>query len=513
MSRCFGHIPLLAAAILVLAFPAKGNAETGVEQLARWQLNTADLLVDEGKYMEAVEYIASAYENSRHDKTRSDALLAKAMVLATFLDAPEEAEDTYRQLASEFPAQAETAAYQAAFLMLQAAEKERARDGFQSYLRQYPAGRYRLQAEAMLGSLDKPAVDESIAPIPPRKHPVLRVALARKARKVTLVADGLCVDGLGCADTVVVEPAGNGLRINGRQVNNGRAVIRSSVPLKVTVWKRSKRVRGYVSVENKGGRLLVLNHVDIEDYLLSVVPSESYSSWPMETLKAQAVAARTYAYYQKLHRAGRDYDIVDDTRDQMYGGVARETTRTTKAVHRTAGMVLSFRGRPILSQYTANSGGHTADAGAIFGAPKPYLVAHADPASLTGKMASWTRRYTTAEVINALRKIGVDARGLRAMEPAAVGPSGRLIKVRLVHAGGSTVLRTRTTLAGSRALNLPEVLMHIEKNGNAYVFRGRGHGHGVGYSQWGAAELGKTQTHADILAFYYPSTTLERKWN
>ena len=485
------------------------------ERLARWQLNNADLLVDEGKYMEAIEYIDSAYELSRYPKTRADALQARAMVMSTFLDSPDQAMAAYRKLAGEFPSFGEVAAYQSAFLLLQVGKREEAKKRFRNYLLKYPEGRFRFQVEAMLESLGVPEARPK-QPVLVDGRPVMRVLLSKKGRQVVIrnaSGSSVCIDGVGCQPVLSFRTSGSYCSVNGREIRRPRLVVKANGPMSVTVDGKAKKVRGSVTVANGGGKLQVLNLVNIEDYLRSVVPAESYASWPMETLKSQAVAARTYAYYQKLHRTSRAYDVRADTHDQMYGGVDRETSRTDSAVRQTAGMVLTYGGKPILSQYTANSGGYTADAGAVFSASKPYLVAHPDPASLKGKMASWKRSFTKGEIVKALRNIGVDASGLAGIEPAVTGPSGRVIKVCLRHAKGSTVVRTRTTLASSRVLKLPEVLMDIEIHGDTVVFRGRGHGHGVGYSQWGAAELGKSRAHSDILGFYYPKTRLERRWN
>jgi stage II sporulation protein D len=503
--------------VVVLCLPvwthAQMDAET--ERLARWQLNNADLLVDEGKYLEAVEYVDSAYEISRYPKTRSDALLAKAMVLATFLDAPVQAVTVYRQLAREFPAYAETATYQAAFLYMQAGRTEEAKQGFKDYIEKYPNGKFRYQAEAMLESLGEPGGGQPEAFQEVEGRPILRVLLAKKGNRISLSGQGadLCVDDVGCARSMGFQIMNGAPSLNGQRMKQVNFVVHSNKPISINVDGKKKVVRGDLRITYAGKRFTLMNHVDIEAYLRSVVPSESYASWPMETLKAQAIAARTYAYYQKLHRRSREYDVRADTYDQMYGGVEKETGRTDKAVRETVGRILTYAGKPILAQYTANSGGYTADAGAVFSASKPYLVAHSDPASLKGKMASWNRSYTEAEIVKSLKKIGINALGLRSIAPEVSGPSGRLIKVRLHHAEGSTVLRTRTTLASSRVLKLPEVLMGVEKQGDTYVFKGRGHGHGVGYSQWGAAELGKQWQHDRILGFYYPGTEVEAGWN
>lgn len=506
---------LLCSPWMVAAVDAAMNAET--EQLARWQLNNADLLVDEGKYLEAMEYIDSALEISEYPKTRSDALQAKAMVQATFLDAPKQAIATYKKLAKEFPGKAEIAVYQIAFIQLQDGTKKEAKKALKSYLSRYPNGRYRFQVEAMLGTIEekkpKPVTPSKIAVS--KDQPVMRVLLAKRDKVVTVKSNGapICIDGLGCQSSIVLRPSGGYATVNGVAYQRPSVIMSSEMPMTYKSGDRSKKVRGTLKVENAKGKLRVLNLVPIESYLKSVVPAESYASWPIETLKAQAIAARTYAYYQKLHRTSRSYDVRADTYDQMYGGVDREQRSTNRAVSETAGQIMTYKGKAILSQYTANSGGFTADAGAVFGAPKPYLVAHKDPASLKGKMNSWKRSYTTAEIVKKLRKIGVDATGLRSIEPAVKGPSGRWVKVRLIHAKGETVLRTRTTLGSSRVLKLPEVLIRIEKQGDRYIFRGKGHGHGVGYSQWGSAELGKTWKHGKILEFYYPKTIIEKSWN
>lgn len=518
-SKCMSWLSVVLVLVLgVTPCPISARAmNADTEALARWHLNYADYLVDVGKYLEALEYIDSAYEASTHPKSRGHALLAKAMVLGTFLDAPDEAIAVYRSLAREYPEYEGAAIYQTAFLLMQKGRNVEASKFFRDYLQRFPQGKYCYQSEALLKTLScTPQTNlGSKGKIPLEvdfKHPVLRVALNRKALSLRIQAASLTANGRAQSQSVLVAPDGAGISVNGVSMS-GTVAFHGKEYMVVNAGLGEKRIRGYVSVRNINGRLLVLNHVDIEQYLRSVVPSESYASWPMETLKAQATAARTYAYYQKLHRSGQDYDLVDHEGDQMYGGVDKETTRTDRAVNDTAGQLLVYGGKPILSQYTANSGGFTADAGAIFDAPKPYLVAHVDPASRKGKMASWLRRFSASQIEASLMKIGVKTPGLTAIEPAVTGPSGRIVKIRIRHAQGESVLRTRTTLASSHVLKLPEVLMRVDREGDVFVFRGNGHGHGVGYSQWGAAELGKNGlSQRDILAFYYPNTTLERRW-
>jgi stage II sporulation protein D len=176
----------------------------------------------------------------------------------------------------------------------------------------------------------------------------------------------------------------------------------------------------------------------------------------------------------------------------------------------TKGQILSYKNKPILAMYSANSGGYTADSGSIFGLSKPYLVAHKDPKSLEGKMARWKKTYSVSKVEKALNRRGLKLKGLKRIEPAKKGPSGRVIKIRIIADNKTKTVRTRTTLR--RALKLPEILLEIKKENGNFIFDGRGWGHGVGYSQWGSAILGKKTTYDKILAFYYPNASLIQKW-
>ncbi len=321
----------------------------------------------------------------------------------------------------------------------------------------------------------------------------------------------VCASGFGCRDRFSLRVKRGKLLINQSQTADGAVTFSSDKPLKIVCGKKVKRLRGRLVASVRGGKLLVINVLSIEDYLLSVVPSENPASWPIESLKAQAVAARTYAYYQLLHRRNWAYDLVDYAGDQAYDGMHVENPRSTKAVRATSGEILTYKGKPILAMFSANSGGYTADSDAIFDLYKPYLVARPDPASLKGRMADWTRQFTVSHVVAALNRISVDADGLKSIKVDERGPSGRIVKVRLVlQDGKSMVLRNRTTLR--RALNLPEILYGLEREGNTFIFKGHGWGHGVGYSQWGSAYLGKKENYKKILSFYYERAKLEKLW-
>lgn len=131
--------------------------------------------------------------------------------------------------------------------------------------------------------------------------------------------------------------------------------------------------RGEFIVENKDGSLVVVNNLPIEDYLLGVVPSEMPSKWNYEALKAQAIAARSYAIANRGKRASRGYDLKDTPEDQAYGGASAETATTNSAVLETKGVVITYNQKVIPAYYSSSAGGHTVNAGAVWNRDLPYL--------------------------------------------------------------------------------------------------------------------------------------------
>ena len=140
-----------------------------------------------------------------------------------------------------------------------------------------------------------------------------------------------------------------------------------------------RRYRGDLVVRADGGSLAAVNHVGLEEYLYGVVPDEMPPGWAMEALKAQAVAARSYALASR--RSSGPFDLFADTRSQVYGGVASEEPRTNAAVAATAGQVLYHDGRVAHTFFHSTSGGRTAAIRDVWptAQPLPYLVSVSDP--------------------------------------------------------------------------------------------------------------------------------------
>jgi stage II sporulation protein D len=148
-----------------------------------------------------------------------------------------------------------------------------------------------------------------------------------------------------------------------------------------------RRYRGSVQVDVVGGKLRAINVVGLEPYLYGVVPSEMPYTWHPEALKAQAVAARSYALATR--KTGSAFDLYPDTRSQVYLGIDHEKPSTNAAVDATAGKVVLYQGQVAKTFFFSTSGGRTASAEDVWGSPVPYLVSVPDPYDSISPYHDW----------------------------------------------------------------------------------------------------------------------------
>ena len=217
-----------------------------------------------------------------------------------------------------------------------------------------------------------------------------------------------------------------------------------------------KPYRGVLEVRSDGKQLALVNRLALELYLLGVVPGEMPSAWPAEALKAQAVAARSYALASRV--TGKTFDVYADVRSQVYGGESIETPEATEAIEATAGETLTYAGKVATAFFYSTSGGRTAAAADVFGKPVPYLVSVPDPYDTASPYHQWGPvAIPAATVAKALAAPGVTdlvvtARATgRAKTLVAKTPTGD------VTVSGTTAragLALRSTWFGTGALSL-----------------------------------------------------------
>jgi stage II sporulation protein D len=162
------------------------------------------------------------------------------------------------------------------------------------------------------------------------------------------------------------------------------------------------RYRGSIQVDVSGGKLRAINTVGLEQYLYGVVPSEMPFKWPAEALKAQAIAARSYALATR--RTGA-FDLYPDTRSQVYLGIEHEKPSTNAAVDATAGQVVLYQGEVAKTYFFSTSGGRTASSEDVWGEPVPYLVSVPDPYDSVSPYHDWGPFAFTGAKLAKLLKI------------------------------------------------------------------------------------------------------------
>ncbi len=298
-----------------------------------------------------------------------------------------------------------------------------------------------------------------------------------------------------------------------------------------------KPYRGDAIVQaNPSGSVTAINVLDMETYLLGVVPQEIGRVGPelLEAAKAQAVAARTYAVKYLGRRQQLGFDVFATVQDQVYGGMAAEHDPVSRAVRETEGEILTYQGQPIEAYYHSTCAGQTAAIDEVWNErPVPYLVSvvDVDPATREAYDRSssrfrWTQRWTAEQINAALGRTlrdslpaGVSSVGqLRDMRILEKTQSGRVRRMRIETTGGTfTVGKDRirwilTTPSGA-ALNSSKFDIQVVRGAGGRVTEvvatGGGWGHGIGMCQVGAMGRARAgQDYRTILEAYYPGTRL-----
>ena len=194
--------------------------------------------------------------------------------------------------------------------------------------------------------------------------------------------------------------------------------------------------RGAIELSTEGAGVTAINELDMDSYVRGVVAGEMPSSWPLEALKAQAVAARTYALATR--KTTGLFDQYPDTRSQVYRGVTGESVASDEAVAETSGRILTYAGLPAVTYYFSTSGGHTENVEYSFvgSLAKPWLVGVPDPYDTQSPYHRWTVPSTATRLDRALGAPG-RFRRVKALER---GVSPRVVRARVIGTAGSTVL-------------------------------------------------------------------------
>lgn len=326
------------------------------------------------------------------------------------------------------------------------------------------------------------------------------------------------------------------------------------------------RYRSYIRLLNKNNEIVVINNISTEEYLYGVVPKEMSPSFPVEALKAQAVAARSFAISNINKHSEDGFNLCDTTHCQVYYGYEVEKPSTNLAVDETKDILAFYDGNIINAQYHSTSSGLTEDSRSIWGGDLPYLKSIEDNFSLESPYSSWNLSINLLDLNNKLISVGINLGVLKGIETLGNTATGRVDKVRITGSlGEETVTATKfrnivgNTILKSTWFNIKDGSNNISSNqvyviggnlirpqivdlngiyvidakdqkkatrgtvnramgkdrleslGGFYptstseiIIEGKGYGHGVGMSQYGAKKMAEEgYKFEEILKYYY----------
>lgn len=329
--------------------------------------------------------------------------------------------------------------------------------------------------------------------------------------RIVALNSGLELDKGRRIKSAYVTPLNSGIKLGGKEfkVYGLRIIPRKDS----SIYIGKKRFRGVIDIiRTKEMKLLVVNHLGLEQYLYGVLNHEVPYYWPMEVLKAQAVAARTFAQHRIKTSGEKDFDVTNDIYSQVYGGKSNENRNTTRAVNATKGMVLMQDGEFLPAYYHSICAGHTENAKYVFEIDLKPLRGRRDPYCGGAKGMRWKAIFSYKQMEERLNAYGIKVNGMNYIVGGKRDRSGRLETIKIRDKEGVKSIKSyKFRLAlGPNMLRSTNFSIKITRKG--VLFTGKGWGHGVGMCQWGAFGMAKKYfRYKQILEFYYPGAKIEKR--
>ncbi len=379
-----------------------------------------------------------------------------------------------------------------------------------------------------------------------KAEPVIRVGLASERDSAMIAANGAyIVQDAATGKELLKGPGSQKLTVtlqDRKLALNGKTVTARSIRLQPADERSSVSFRfdehpyrGAIRVDLKAEGLTVVNEVKLDDYIGGVIDEEMAPGWPQEALRAQAVAARTFALYSLERHGDEAFDVCTGTHCQVYGGIESESRTGLAAVSATRGEVMLYDGKPIYAAFHASSGGRTAGSEEAGGNPVPYLKPVRDEDNASPKH-NWQISVPVSEAQEKLKAAGFDIGTLKKVELSPLDmrgkpgadryPSGRVraarfvgsrktveipgLKLRWTFGLPSTLFAVRRGLNNNLSPLSQGSVIFQGKAGEALVFDGHGAGHGLGLSQWGAYTMAAKKDYKTILRHYYTGIEIKK---
>ncbi len=341
---------------------------------------------------------------------------------------------------------------------------------------------------------------------------IIRVLILRDVRNFVVTGQDLVLQDLSTGQRLfknkrvssltVEREAGLRLRVKGHLTFAKDLMVTSSRGF-LTIKGRHYRDRIRV-LPGLNRDLWVINELPLEEYLVGLINCEISSQWSLDALKAQAVAARTFAVFQKANRADRPYDLEGSVNDQVYGGAGLEDERSRQAVRETAGEILLYKGNPIFAVYHACCGGKIESSEYLWAGSFPYLNSVVCAYCLDSPHFLWNYAVDGHQLARVLRKAGFSTLRVDEIQLGGRNESGRIVTLFIKGEKDPWEIPGKEF---RRLLGYDQIRstnFWLKENNGVFFFSGLGWGHGVGMCQWGAKGMADAGfDYFSILKYYY----------
>ncbi|MBI4972189.1 MAG: SpoIID/LytB domain-containing protein [Candidatus Omnitrophica bacterium] len=346
----------------------------------------------------------------------------------------------------------------------------------------------------------------------------IRVAIMQDVSSVRLKIDGSYeVSDLGAAKilcrgrnlTTTVTVSKSSILLGNARANTDRIQVKTDGSSLIDI--DSRIFRGEMQfIKDKNNKLLIINYLELEDYIKGIAVREISHYWPSETLKAMAIVFRTFALYKMEEARTQAFDVTSDVYSQVYSGRLAERYRINQAVDQTKGMVLMHQGKIIPAFYHSTCAGHTEDAAILWKIDLVPLKGVPCNFCKDSPHFKWHYVLSLQEIENSLLKAGYKIKDIKEIIILDRDKSARARELKILSAAGETKISAkdfRNILGPDIVRSTNFNLSIIERDA---IFEGYGWGHGVGLCQWGAYFMAKQGfNYQQILQYYYPETNVK----
>lgn len=312
---------------------------------------------------------------------------------------------------------------------------------------------------------------------------------------------------------IIIRAGTNGLIANGK--NSGKAIAISSRERSYQIGDRTFAGELYIYLKAPE-RLIVVDHLPLEKYLVGLVGSEISPSWPIESIKSQVVAARTYAM-NRMAGARRasptsQYDLTSTVSSQVYHGSHVEDRRAMEAVKDTSGEVMYKNGKIFAAYYHSCCGGRTEHAHNVWDGETGPPVAEGEFCKRSPKFR-WRHSIPVTAFVSRLNDYGVPLDGVTSVATTTFSDSPRIQMVLLEDSNGLQMVEAKELRRIFGYMNIKSTWFDVTLKRGVLDFSGNGYGHGVGMCQWGSKGMAEAgHDYRKILKFYYADASISRAY-